>query len=332
MPVESQLTRRAVLLLKAEETYATDPGPTSAANAVLINSGIDITPQADRVERDILRDTLSPAGSAVGAKSLDLSFQVEARGGGLDVDGKPKPPDYAPALLACGMQSTPVVRLTLVAGTGTFAAGEIITGGTSAATARIEYIERDHVVVAVVTNGTFAAAETVTGGTSGATAGVSDIMPALMYRPQTLPPSQQKSAAIYFHRDGILHRLLGVRGTCSLDAQVGKIPTWDFKLSGLWVDPTDQPLPSPTLTTLAGAQFLGADLMIGDYVPTFTALKLDLGNKVDRRQDANHVEGVTSLVLASRSPTGSLDPEVDKLASFNPWTAWKDSNARARIN
>jgi hypothetical protein len=320
------------MLVKTEAAYATDPLPTPAANAVLINSGIDITPQADRVERDILRDTLSPAGSAVGAKSLDLSFQVEARGGGLDGDGKPLPPDYAPALLACGTQSTPVVRLSVTGGAGTFEAGEVVTGGTSGATAQIEYIERAHVLVAVVTNGTFQAAETITGGTSGATGGVSDIMPALMYRPQTLPPSQQKSVAVYFHRDGILHRVLGVRGTCSLDAQVGKIPTWDFNLSGLWVDPADQALPSPTLTSLAGAQFLGADLMIGDYTPTFTALKLDLGNKVDRRQDANHPEGVTSLVLASRSPTGSLDPEVDKLASFNPWTAWKDSNARARIN
>ena len=334
MAVESQLTRRAAILVAPEVTYAQDPTPNPATHGVLINNGVEITPQAERQDRDVVRDTFSPAGSVVGAKSLDITIKTEFRGGGLDeATGKPKAPDFGNLLLACGMQSVEVVRLTLGAGgAGTFVAGEAITGGTSAATATIDHIERDDLIVVRMTAGEFAEAETLSGGTSMATAPVEAIAPGLMYRPITAVPSAQKSSTIYFHRDGILHSILGSRGTFSLDAQVGKIATLDFKMSGLWVDPKDAAIPAPVLTNLAGPQFLAADLRIGDYSPVFTALKLDIGNKVEKRQDANSAEGVVGLLITGRSPSGSLDPEVDKLSNFNPWTAWKDTNARARIN
>jgi hypothetical protein len=331
MVVESQLTRRAAILAKVETTYAVDAEPTPAENGVLINNGVEITPQADRVDRNIVRDTFSPAGSAVGAKSVDLAVQVEARGGGLSGDGKPLPPDYAPILLACGMAQSNVVRLGINAA-GAWKAGEEIVGGTSAAHGVLEYIERDKMLVIGQVTGTFAEGETITGNASAATATVASVTPALMYTPNTATPSTQKSDSIYYHKDGILHRGLGIRGTFSMDAQVGKTPVIDFKLSGLWADPVDADMSAPALTSLAGAQFLNADMMIGGYKPVFTSLKLDIGNKIERRQDANSVEGIVGLLITSRSPSGSLDPEVDKLAGFNPWTAWKDSNARARIN
>ncbi|MHC1792013.1 phage tail tube protein [Solidesulfovibrio sp.] len=333
MAVESQLTRRAAILVAPEETYGTAVVPDPLTHGVLINNGVEITPQADRQDRDIVRDTFTPAGSVVGAKSLDIAIKTEFRGGGLDGTGKPKAPDYGNLLLACGMQAVDVVRLALGAGgAGTFVVGEEISGGTSNAHAIIDHIERDNLLVVRMTTGVFTEAETISGITSAATAPVGAIAPGIMYRPITAAPSVQKSGTIYFHRDGILHSLVGARGTVSLDAQVGKIPILDFKMSGLWVDPQDAAIPAPVLTNLAGPQFLAADLRIGEYEPVFTALKFDLGNKIERRQDANSVEGVVGLLITGRSPSGSLDPEVDKLASFNPWAAWKDTNARARIN
>jgi hypothetical protein len=52
--------------------------------------------------------------------------------------------------------------------TGTFVYGELVTGGTSAATGRVAVIETNSLFVYAVT-GTFGAAEILTGGTSGAT-------------------------------------------------------------------------------------------------------------------------------------------------------------------
>lgn len=331
MTIDSQSTRRTAILVKTEAAYGEDAVPTAAENAVLINEGVDLTPQADRVDRTILRDTFSPAGSAIGSRTQDLSFQTEARGGGLNGDSKPLPPDYAPALLACGMQAAEVMRLSLAA-PAAFVAGETITGGTSAATAAIEYVERDALIVVRMTNGEFQPAETVTGDTSAATAGLSAIVPGLMYRPITARPAAQVSDSIHYYKDSLLHRVVGARGSWSLDAQVGKFATFDFKFSGIWTDPIDQVMPGLALTNLTGPQLLGADLQVGNYVPVFTALKVDLGNKIEKRQDANSLEGVIGQIISSRSPTGTLDPEADKLANHNPWSYWRDASARQRIN
>jgi len=329
MAIESQLTRRTAILAALEGTYGQDAGPTSALNGILVNEGVDLTPQADKSDRTVVRDTFSPAGSVIGAKSQDIKIQVEVRGGGLDAEGHPLPPDYDSLLLASGMQRSAVMRLTM-ASNASFLAGETITGGTSGARGTIEYIERDKLLVATMLSGTFAA-ETITGGASGVTATVAASAPGIMYRPITARPAAQVSDSIYFHKDSILHRLLGARGTWSLDAQDGKIATIDFTMSGLWVDPADQDMPAPVLTNLAGPQFMGANLQIGEYTPAFTALKLDIANKVEKRQDANSPEGIVGLLITGRSPTGSLDPEVDKLAAYNPWTAWRDTNARAKL-
>jgi hypothetical protein len=331
MAVKSQATRRAILLGKNEATYGVEAEPTPASNATLINSGIEIKPNADKVTRDILRNTFSPAGSYIGAKSLDLSFTVEARGGGLDAQDKPLPPDYDWALLACGMQRAEVLRLSLDA-PGAWQIGEVVTGGTSAATGTIAYVERDNLIVVAVTAGTFEADEAVTGGSSAATGHVAGLVWALMYRPITADIADIVSASCRFWRDAILHRVLGAIGTFSLSGEVGKIATIEFKLSGLWADPVDQAIPgNAVLTDMTGAMALAMGVRIGTYTPVANAIKLDLANKVQRRQDLNAPEGLVGFYFDGRDPTGSLDPEVDALASYNPWSAWK-SGAKTRIN
>lgn len=329
MAVASHLTRRSACLAKAETSYGTDAVPTSLLNGILLNEGAELAPSADKIDRAVLRDTYSPAGSIIGAKSVELTLTVEARGGGVDGAGNPVPPDYDPLLLACGMQRSEVMRLTL-ASNASFLAGETITGGTSGATATIEYIERENLLVASMLDGTFAA-ESITGGTSGVSATLAVGTPGIMYRPKTAAITDLASASMYFWKDSILHRLLGAVGTWSLEGEVGKIGTFQFKMSGLWVDPADSELPAPTLTTLTGPQALAMDMRIGAYTPVFTALKLDLGAKIDKRQDANADEGLVGLMITGRSPTGTLDPEVDALAAYNPWDAWK-SGTKSRLN
>lgn len=331
MAVKSQATRRAILLGKVEEHYSVDAEPTPALNATLINSGIDIKPQADKVTRDILRSTFSPAGSFIGAKSLDLSFTVEARGGGLDAQSKPLPPDYDWALLACGMQRAEVLRVSLDAAAA-WKIGEVVTGGTSAATGVIAYVERDNLIVLTVTNGFFVAGESVAGGASAVTANIASLVYGLMYRPITADIANIVGASCRFWRDSIMHRLLGTIGTFSLSAEVGKIGTIEFKMSGLWTDPVDLAIPGDAvLTDITGAMALGMGVRIGAYTPVANALKLDLGNKVQKRQDLNAAEGLVGFYFDGRDPTGSLDPEVDALAAYNPWTNWK-SGTKTRIN
>lgn len=77
--------------------------------------------------------------------------------------------------LADGVPEYPLGTLTMTVGSvsGTFSAGETLTGGTSAATASITSVPTATSLAITLPTGTFTASETVTGGTSAATATVS---------------------------------------------------------------------------------------------------------------------------------------------------------------
>jgi hypothetical protein len=55
------------------------------------------------------------------------------------------------------------------------------------------------------------------------------------------------AVAIYYFDDGLLHKLLGARGTCSIKATVGEIPKMSFKFVGL--DGGDSAVANPTADT-----------------------------------------------------------------------------------
>jgi len=76
--------------------------------------------------------------------------------------------------LASGVADYPVGTLTMTVNSTTgFQDGEVITGGTSNATASITNVNSSTVFALTVPNGAFSASETVTGATSGSTATVS---------------------------------------------------------------------------------------------------------------------------------------------------------------
>jgi len=76
--------------------------------------------------------------------------------------------------LASGVADYPVGTVTMTVNSTTgFQDGELITGGTSSATAYVTNVNSATVLAITVPDGTFAASEAITGGTSGSTATVS---------------------------------------------------------------------------------------------------------------------------------------------------------------
>jgi len=328
----SKLTRRTVILAKTNTgNYGVDPTP-EAANGILCNMTPTITPDGDVVERNVVRDTMSSEGHRIGAKYNSLSLECELKGG--DVDTTVQAPEFDPLLLCCGTQKETGAKLTL-GGTddaSAFALGETVTGGTSGATGKLVQIigtTGGQLVLASV-DGTFQDAEDVTGGSSSATGSVTGAPEdAIIYRPQSDPSSVQ-DAGVYFHADGIRHKALGCIGDISLGINVGQIPTITFNLSSLYTTPMDQTLPTPTTLDLVPPVANNIGLKVGTYAPVATnALTLSLNNDVTRRNDLNATHGISGYVITGRNPNGSLDPEVDSLANFNPFTAWENATTAA---
>lgn len=137
------------------------------------------------------------------------------------------------------------------------------------------------------------------------------------------------ACTIYWYEDGLMHKALGCRGTASISMPVNGVPTISFEMQGLYADPADVSLPSPTLSSVVPPVCVGAGMTIGSYTPIATSFELQIGNSVETRNDINAADGVAGFMITDRKPTGSIDPEAALLATLDPWTAWKNGTTAA---
>lgn len=91
--------RDAVILSKAEVTYATDPTPTGGSNALQVGS-FSIDPMvAQNVMRELVRGYMGGFEELVGDRYIAARYSVEGAGSGTAGTA----PSYAANLLACGL-------------------------------------------------------------------------------------------------------------------------------------------------------------------------------------------------------------------------------------
>ena len=103
------LTRKRLILAKAEATYGTDPTPTGSSNAILVRN-LNIVPlQSDIVQRELIRPYLGNYEQLLAQTRVQVTFEVELAGSGAAGTA----PAYGPVLKACGLSET-VVATTSV--------------------------------------------------------------------------------------------------------------------------------------------------------------------------------------------------------------------------
>lgn len=102
------LTRKRLILAKAETTYGTDSSP-AGADAVLVRN-LEITPiESDTVSRDLIRPYLGNSETLLANTRVGITFQVELAGSGTAGTA----PRYGSILKACGLAET-IVATTSV--------------------------------------------------------------------------------------------------------------------------------------------------------------------------------------------------------------------------
>jgi hypothetical protein len=75
------LTRRTVILAKRETLYGTDPAMAPSTDGILVYD-VDMDIKGEKLERPVLRDSLSPMPHVIGMKSCTLKFKAELKGMG----------------------------------------------------------------------------------------------------------------------------------------------------------------------------------------------------------------------------------------------------------
>jgi hypothetical protein len=75
------LTRRTAILAKRETTIGTDPAMAPSTDGILVFD-LELDVKGDKLERNVLRDTLSPLPHVIGMKECSLTFKAELKGMG----------------------------------------------------------------------------------------------------------------------------------------------------------------------------------------------------------------------------------------------------------
>ena len=129
------------------------------------------------------------------------------------------------------------------------------------------------------------------------------------------------SVTIYFHNDGIRHKVTGCRGTFSLNAEVGQIPVISFTMTGIYNAPTDESLPSPTYANQAAPLIFKngntSNFTAFSYAGCLQSLNFDVANELVYRE----LVGCTKEVLiTNRGPNGTVVIEAPAIATKDFFT------------
>ena len=128
--------------------------------------------------------------------------------------------------------------------------------------------------------------------------------------------SSFSSATIYFNNDGIRHILTGCRGTFTMNAEVGQIPTLDFTMVGVYNAPTDTALPTTTYSAQASPLIFKegntSAFQFFSYAGCLQSVSFDIGNETVYRE----LVGCTKEVLiTNRAASGTVMLEAPALAT-----------------
>ena len=142
-----------------------------------------------------------------------------------------------------------------------------------------------------------------------------------------------ESVTIYYHDDGVLHKLLGCRGTFDIDAKIGSRPTLKFTFTGIDGTMSATANPTPTLTAFKtplvvtdpntgdltfGCTYSTGSLSGGTGYPS-QGLELMLGNDVQYTP----LLGGETVDITQRAVTGKVSLDLTAAQEVTMMTSVK---------
>ena len=139
------------------------------------------------------------------------------------------------------------------------------------------------------------------------------------YAPES---SSFDSVTLYFFQDGIRHRVTGARGSFTLNATVGAIPTIAFEMTGIYNAPNDEATtPTPTYqnqaTPLIFKNGNTTSFTAFGYAAALQSIDLNMSNEIIYRE---LVGGTKEVLITDRKPSGTLQVEAVSLATKDYFT------------
>ena len=370
------LVKRALILAKAEASYGNDPTPTPAANALRVFDPL-VKVNSEKLERPVVRASLSQIPHLIGKKSVEVTFQTELKGSGLLGTS----PEIAPLLLACGLAEsygalgaeslnepdfaahtkwddagdmnsesgnaaythsggsgtlTQIAANLAVAGVANkrYALTYTITGYSGDPAATITTAFAAEAVTLDLSDGThtvyFIAAAAPTDFVISATSAsggftLDDItlkaVGEVVYDPAS---TALGSVTIWVYNDGLLHKILGCRGSWEFTGEAGMQPRISWTFQGLYATPTDAAIPAgAAFDSTEGPVFQGATFDWGNYSARIQQLSLNMNNEIGQDEDVTSAHGIAGFEIVNRTPGGSINPKAVTEATRAFWANWE---------
>ena len=130
------------------------------------------------------------------------------------------------------------------------------------------------------------------------------------------------SVSIHYNVDGVRHIVTGCRGTFTVNAEVGSIPTIEFTFTGIYNAPTDTTLPTISYgnqaTPLIFKNGNTSGFQLLSYAGALQSLTMDAGVSTVYRE---LVGGTKEVIITDRASSGSVTIEAPTIAQKDYFTA-----------
>lgn len=146
------------------------------------------------------------------------------------------------------------------------------------------------------------------------------------YTPRSeVPGSNVKTATIGLWTNGIRELMYGASGNAVFNFSAGRPVSVSFSFTGSYTKTVDEAIIAPNYPLeVQPLRAVSSSLVIGSDSPQVESWTLDLGNNLYPIPDGNSASGIAYTVITNRTPTISMTPNTELVATFDPWADFED--------
>ena len=133
-----------------------------------------------------------------------------------------------------------------------------------------------------------------------------------------------ESCTIYYYQDGRLNKIVGAKGTATINAEAGGLGTIQFEFTGKDAGRVDQNFPALAYNATVPRPFIEVPFSIGGYDAIINSFSLAFGNTISTPGNVREADGYAQVEISKRDPNGSIDPEAQKISVIDFETKFKN--------
>lgn len=129
--------------------------------------------------------------------------------------------------------------------------------------------------------------------------------------------------------EAVIFKAKGCAGTVTFEGRVGQPLLARFTFTGVYNGVADGTLQVPTQETGIPGIFQGVSATWGGTARVLSTINLDVGNSVVLRESVNASSGLLHAVITDRRPTGSIDPDLELVATEDFYGQLQNNTTKA---